>query len=87
MLWLSRTVASYRILVYFVCDVLLSGGVIVCFVCQQRFEESVAEDFEEGGFFDQEYQEQGQVADQGKPSIWSYPFVLLFFLLSMFYLC
>ena len=36
---------------------------------KQRLDENVAGDFEEGGFIDQEYQNQGQVADQGKPPI------------------
>ena len=56
----------------------MSSGVIVCIACLQRLDENVAGASEEGGYFEQEEQDQGTFADQGKPSIWSYPFVLLF---------
>ena len=64
------------------------GWVVVwlfVFACLRRLDENVAGASEEGGYFEQEEQDHGTFADQGKPSIWSYPFVLLF-LLSMFYL-
>ena len=36
---------------------------------KQRLDENVVRDFEEGDFIDQECQDPGQVADQGKASI------------------
>ena len=43
------------------------------FILLQRLDDIVAEEFEEGDYQEQEYQDQGQVADQGKPPNWSYP--------------
>ena len=43
---------------------------LVCncmFILLQRLDDIVAEEFEEGDYQEQEYQDQGQVADQGKP--------------------
>ena len=37
------------------------------FILLQRLDDIVAEEFEEGDYQEQEYQDQGQVADQGKP--------------------
>ena len=37
------------------------------FILLQRLDDIVVEEFEEGDYQEQEYQDQGQVADQGKP--------------------
>ena len=57
------------------------GWVVVwlfVFACLRRLDENVAGASEEGGYFEQEEQDQGTFADQGKPSLWSCHVVLLF---------
>ena len=53
----------------YLCDVWMSGGVIVCIACLRRLDKNIAGASEEGGYFEQEEQDQGTFADQGKPSL------------------